>query len=366
MEWIMPNLFMVDLLGTDISEEEKNILKHPNVGALLLFSHNFKNPEQLKRLIERVHVIRPDIFIATDHEGGIVQRFQRHGFFCLPAAEVYGETYDLNPEVGIGLAERYGEIMAKDLLAYGVDLSLAPVLDIHGISSVIGKLNRAFHDNPNVVVTLASAFIKGMNKAGMPAVGKHFPGHGSVSSDSHISKPILDTSMEVLKEKDLKPFIELINKKSLAAVMPAHVTYTAIDAEQPSGFSKIWLQDILRNQLNFKGLILSDCLSMAGADTGNSIITRVYQAVLAGCDMVIFSHQPRSVVYEILQATMALQTEESINRIEVFKRQMIRFAPHENNKITPYLTHTIYSEIPTNLVDTPTHNDDVLDKTTII
>lgn len=345
----MPNLFMVDLQGTEVSEEEATILRLPNVGALLLFSRNFTNPEQLKRLIETVRIIRPDIFIAIDHEGGIVQRFQRHGFRSLPAARVYGDVFDLNPEAGIRLAEQYGEIMAKDLLDYGIDLSLAPVLDIHGISSVIGKLDRAFHSKPEVVVLLATAFIQGMNKAGMPATGKHFPGHGSVSSDSHISKPTLDMPMETMRERDLRPFVDLIDRNLLAAVMPAHVTYTAIDADNPAGFSKIWLQDILRDTLNFKGLVLSDCLGMAGADIGDMPM-RANQALEAGCDMLIVCNQSRALLQEVLQTVTFVQSRESAERLEAFKSQMIRFSPDKKDKITPYLSHMIHAAMPTNSV----------------
>ena len=171
----MPNVLMIDLLGTEILEEEVALLQHPDVGALLLFARNFTHPTQLKKLIDTVHSIRPDIFIAVDHEGGIVQRFQRHGFRALPAARVYGDVFDLNPETGIKLAQQYGEIMVRDLLAYGIDLSLAPVVDLHGVSTVIGALDRAFHRDPDIVVILAAAFIRGMNKTGMPSVGKHFP-----------------------------------------------------------------------------------------------------------------------------------------------------------------------------------------------
>ena len=337
----MPNLFMVDLLGTEILEEEKAILQHPNVGALILFTRNFKDPEQLKKLIEAVRSIRPDIFIAVDHEGGIVQRFQRHGFRSLPAARVFGDVYNLNPEAGIKLARQYGEIMASDLIKYGIDLSLAPVLDVHGVSKVIAGLDRAFHQNPDIVVELATAFIHGMNEAGMPAVGKHFPGHGSIASDSHISMPICESSKDELINGDLKPFIELMGQHRLGAVMPAHVTYTAIDANHAAGFSKIWLQDILRKELDFKGMVLSDCLGMAGADIGN-MNTRATQALEAGCDMLIVCNQTRALLYEVLQTVTFEQSPESMQRIEIFKSNMARFAQDTTARITPYLPFTLH------------------------
>lgn len=337
----MPNLFMVDLLGTEIREEEKAILQHPNVGALILFTRNFKDPEQLKNLIEAVRSIRPDIFIAVDHEGGIVQRFQRHGFRALPAARVYGDVYDLNPKTGIELATQYGEIMARDLLKHGIDLSLAPVLDVHGVSKVIAGLDRAFHQDPVVVVELATAFIHGMNAAGMPSVGKHFPGHGSIASDSHISMPVCESSKIELENGDLKPFSKLMSTNILGAVMPAHVTYTAIDASHAAGFSKIWLQDMLRDELGFQGMVLSDCLGMAGADIGN-MNTRATQALEAGCDMLIVCNQTRALLYEVLQTVTFEQSPASMQRIETFKSNMARFAQGTTARITPYLPFTLH------------------------
>ncbi len=320
----MPNLFMIDLEGTEVSEIEKKILQHKNVGAIILFTRNFTNPEQLKKLIEDVRSIRPDIFIAVDHEGGIVQRFQRHGFRSLPAARVYGDVYNLNPVAGIKLALQYGEIMANDLLAYGIDLSLAPVLDIHGVNSVIAKLDRAFHSDPNVIIKLAEAFIQGMKVAGMPSVSKHFPGHGSCSFDSHVVKPTYDASENQLRDNDLKPFVNLIQKKLLAAVMPAHVTYTAIDSENPAGFSKVWLQKILREELDFQGIILSDCLGMAGADIGD-MKTRSERALEAGCDMLIVCHQTREALFNVLETVSFNQSNESSKRLDIFKQQMVHF-----------------------------------------
>ncbi|MDB6096637.1 MAG: beta-N-acetylhexosaminidase [Francisellaceae bacterium] len=322
MEYSMPNIFMVDLEGTKISALEKKILQHPNVGSLILFTRNWSDPAQLKDLINSVRSIRPDIFIAIDHEGGFVQRLQRQGFHAIPAAQVYGKAYDLNPKVGMELAQQYGQIMAQDLLAYGIDVSLAPILDVDGISNVIGKLNRAFHADPKTVETLAEAFIDGMHKAGMPAIGKHFPGHGSVSSDSHVTKPIYEVSETELKNHDLIPFIGLIAKNKLEGIMPAYVTYSSFDPHYAAGFSKIWLQKILREEFGFKGLVISDCLGMSGADIGD-LHTRSLQALKAGCDILIISNQKREVLLEILNTLNFKQSDESVKRINDFTQKLM-------------------------------------------
>lgn len=337
----MPLQFMVDIENTELSKLECTILKQPNVGAVILFTRNFENPEQLQKLINEIHTINPDLFIAVDHEGGNVQRFQRQGFSSIPAARSYGRVYDLNHEVGMAHAKDYGKIMAHELLAYGIDLSLAPILDVHGNSKVIAGLDRAFHTNPDAIVELAGAFIEGMELAGMPAVGKHYPGHGSVVSDSHIAMPISTSTLEELMVNDLKPFIELINKNLLTAVMPAYVTYQKIDPENPAGFSKTWLQDILRTQLGFKGLVISDCLSMKGADIGN-LTTRAERALEAGCDMLIVCHQPRELLLELVQNLAVKQTAVSVERILAFKKLMPRFS---QNKIVTYSPHAFYESI---------------------
>lgn len=319
------NTVMVDLLGAQVSTLERKILNHHHVGAVLLMERNFSNPDQLRSLIADIESIRPDLFIAVDHEGGCVQRFQRHGFRAWPAARVYGDVYDLSPETGLQLAHKYGEQMASELHAYGIDLSLAPVLDLHSTNQVIGVLDRAFHSDPAVVSALTLAFIQGMRVAGMPAVGKHFPGHGPVQADSHLTMPVCHSTRDKLNGWDLKPFSDLINKDHLDAVMPAHVTYAAVDSDYPAGFSSKWLQDILRHDLNFKGMIISDCLGMLGANIGD-MQTRISMALDAGCDMLILGNQQREFLYETLQSINIDQTQDSAQRISVFKKGMSRFA----------------------------------------
>lgn len=342
------NIFMIDLESTELSDMEQQLLTHPNVGAVILFTRNFTNPQQLERLSSEIRTINPQIFIATDHEGGFIQRFLRLGFRSLPAARVYGDVYDLSPESGIKLARQYGEIMAQDLLACGVDLSLAPVLDIHALSPIIARLDRAFHHDPDVVIILANFFIEGMHAAGMPAVGKHFPGHGRINSDSHITMPVSLASRDELNAKDLKPFIELIKMKQLDAIMPAHVTYKEVDASKPAGFSTIWLQEILRQELGFTGLILSDCLSMTGADIGN-LKTRTEEALKAGCDMLIVCHQPRHILLELLETTTLPQSEASRARLTHFKHQMSRFSHTEKNHVKSYLSQALLGQQESNV-----------------
>lgn len=287
---------MIDILGTSISEEERLLLGHARIGGVILFSRNFQNIAQLKRLVADIRAAsRPGLLIAVDHEGGRVWRFTE-GFTKLPPARLYSERYAVNKEEGLKLARNAGWIMAYELLECGLDLSLAPVLDIdRGISEVIG--DRAFHKDPKILAELAGAFIDGMEAVGMRATGKHFPGHGGCAPDSHLEQPIDNRTLDALMQEDMVPF-QLLSKK-LGAVMPAHITYPAVDSV-PAGFSKRWLQDLLRKGLNFHGVILSDCLSMKGAAIGGDFVVRAQMAIDAGCDMVILCQQERSLVRWVL------------------------------------------------------------------
>jgi beta-N-acetylhexosaminidase len=354
----MPSQFMIDIEGTELVNLEPQILKHPNVGGIILFTRNFSNPAQLQKLLRDIYDLNSELIIAVDHEGGYVQRFQRQGFSSIPSARSYGKVYDRNQQIGIEHAQEYGELMAKELIACGINLSLAPVLDVADKSTVISGMDRAFHAHPSAIVDLAGAFIKGMNTAGMPAVGKHYPGHGSVISDSHNTMPVSSATLNELMAKDLKPFVELINQGLLAAIMPAHITYTEIDPENPAGFSKIWLQDLLRTQLGFKGLILSDCLSMKGADIGN-LSTRAEKALNAGCDMLIVSHQPRELLLELIQTSEVKQRPESAEYIKSFKKQILGFSKEK--------TKSDYSElVPEQLTLEKPGEYDFLNKTTSV
>jgi len=284
---------MLDLQGQQLTAEERELLGHPLVGGIILFSRNYQQPEQLSELCADIHGLRsPPLLIAVDHEGGRVQRFRDH-LTALPACRRYGEQYELKAEQALHLCELGGWLMAAELLALGVDFSFAPVLDLdNGVSQVIG--NRSFHRHPDAVTDLARRFIRGMKEAGMAAVGKHYPGHGSVSQDSHTETPIDGRLYEEIAMSDLVPFERLIHT-GLPAIMPAHVLYPAVD-DKLAGYSAVWLQRILRQQLRFQGVIFSDDISMVGAEVAGGYTERACAALDAGCDMVLICNNRLAAV----------------------------------------------------------------------
>ena len=268
-----------DLKGTEIDNDEAKILENQATGGVILFTRNYVSTKQLISLVESIRAIKPNILIAVDHEGGRVQRF-KEGFTRIPAAQTY-RTLDKNAE---DMAELTGWLMAMELRSINIDISFAPVLDInYGLSEIIG--DRAFGGTANEVTRLAGAFMKGMDKAGMAATGKHFPGHGGVVADSHVSLPYDTRDMESLKNEDMVPFKQLI-QNGMQGIMPAHVVYSSVDT-LPAGYSKIWLQHYLRNTLGFDGVIFSDDLSMAGAEIAGDYCERARMALDAGCDMIL-------------------------------------------------------------------------------
>lgn len=266
---------MLDVHGTWLTAEDRQILRQPEVGGLILFARNIEDPRQVRELSAAIRAVRPDLLLAVDQEGGRVQRL-RQGFVRLPAMRALADND--NAEY---LAEQCGWLMATEVLAVGLDLSFAPVLDLdHQRSAVVGS--RSFEGSPELASKLAGAFIRGMAAAGMAATGKHFPGHGWAEADSHVAIPVDERSLDDIRGNDLIPFQRL--SQQLAAVMPAHVIYPQVDS-QPAGFSRRWLQDILRGELGFTGVIFSDDLSMAGAHIVGDAASRIEAALSAGCDM---------------------------------------------------------------------------------
>ena len=282
---------MLDVAGVELSDDDRKRLMHPQVGGVILFTRNYESPPQLARLTADIHALRqPPLLIAVDQEGGRVQRL-RDGFTTLPAMRELGMIWDNDSAQAKRLTRQVGYVLAAELRAHGVDLSLTPVLDVdHGNSSVIG--DRAFHSQPRAIGALALELIRGLEQGGMSSVGKHFPGHGHVRADSHHDLPVDERPYSTIAASDLQPFRRLI-ENGLGGVMPAHVVYPDVDGK-PAGFSTIWLKQILRKRLGFDGMIFSDDLSMAGASGAGQILARALAALTAGCDMVLVCNGPQS------------------------------------------------------------------------
>ncbi|MEM7400626.1 MAG: beta-N-acetylhexosaminidase [Pseudomonadota bacterium] len=286
---------MVDLSADRMSAKEQELLTSPQVGGVILFSRNFTSVENLILLVEEIHHLRhPKLLVAIDQEGGRVQRL-RDGFTQLPAVSLLGEIYNEDAKRAQQLATTTGWLMAAELRSVGIDFSFAPILDLnYGVSQVIG--DRAFHNDPESVSDLAAHYVQGMKKAGMQAVGKHFPGHGAVTADSHIDLPKDDRAFQDISMQDLLPFQRMINQ-GIAGLMSAHVIYEKVDSEIAT-FSKLWIQEVLRKQMEFKGVVFSDDLTMKAAHCDGSnerdCVERAEKALQAGCDMALICNDSDS------------------------------------------------------------------------
>ncbi len=310
-------MIIVDLADGVLSANEQQLLQHPLVGGVILFSRNFVHITQLKILVTNIRNINPQLLIMIDHEGGRVWRCQDPQFFPKPpAAATFGSLYQNNPAEALDLCYNTGIAIATPLIECGIDLCLGPVLDLGwpGRSAVIG--DRAFSPDAHSVIALGEAFINGLNQAGMQAVGKHFPGHGYANADSHFSITEDDRTLEELRQADLLPFTKLSNK--LAGIMPAHVIYSRIKPEESAGCSVFWLQKILREECQFEGAIISDCVSMHGLKVASPDLTdpavaglaaasavlfnKIRTVLAAGCDLVIAAQQEAATLTAALAA----------------------------------------------------------------
>lgn len=278
---------VIDIAGPALTEADRRRLDHPMTGGLILFTRNWRDRRQLTELIAEAKAQRPDLLVTTDHEGGRVQRLRTDGFTHLSAMRRLGELWMQDALTATDAATACGYVLASELRACGVDLSFTPVLDLdHGASAVIG--DRAFHLDARVVAMLAKSLMHGLLLAGMANCGKHFPGHGFVAADSHTEIPVDERTLDAILADDARPYEWL--STSLASVMPAHIVYPAVDS-QPAGFSRHWLQGVLRGQLGFTGAIFSDDLSMKGATVAGSPLEAGIAALNAGCDMVLLCNQ---------------------------------------------------------------------------
>lgn len=292
-----PGPVTLDVVGLELNFEDRRRILDPLTGGVILFGRNFASRKQLTQLASEIKSLRPDVLISIDHEGGRVQRCRQDGFTHLPAMRKLGDLWAAknksahNAESAaqaMAAATACGYVLATELRACGVDFSFTPVLDLDfGRSAVIG--DRSFSGDPQIVFALAKSLNEGLRLAGMANCGKHFPGHGWAEADSHVAIPVDERSLKQILGNDAKPYEWL--DLSLAAVMPAHVIYPKVD-QQPAGFSKIWLQKILRNDLGFEGVIFSDDLSMEGASVAGSVVKGAQLALNAGCDAVLICNRP--------------------------------------------------------------------------
>lgn len=282
---------MIDLKGPSLDADERRWLASPLVGGVILFKRNYQSREQLEALVADIHAVRsPPLVVTVDHEGGRVQRF-REGFTQLPPMRVLGHLYDEDPSAALRAAGWFGWLMAAELRAVGIDMSFAPCVDRDlGLAAVIG--DRALHPEASVVARLALRFASGAKRAGMAITAKHFPTHAGAVADSHTDLAV-DRREYVDLEDDLYAYRRLIDA-GLSAVMAAHVSFPAVDPT-PASSSSWWINECLRGELRFRGCVISDDVSMAGAAAGGSTRARVRASLDAGCDVVLVCNAPHEV-----------------------------------------------------------------------
>ena len=302
---------MLDIEGQSLSPADRDLLREPAVGGVILFTRNFESAEQITDLVADIRALRsPPLLIAVDHEGGRVQRF-REGFTRIPPMRRIGHEYDRDSESGLLAAREAGWLIASELRAVGIDLCFAPCVDLDwGVSEIIG--DRAFHRKPEVVADLANAFARGLRSAGMAAVAKHFPGHGAVLADSHLKLPVDRRDYNVLLD-DMRPYERLIGNGAIAGVMLAHIVYEQIEA-QPAGFSELWIQRELRSRLGFGGAVFCDDLSMKATRGYGSMAERGRLALDAGCDMILVCND-REAPHQAVDALNAYTNPLSLVRL---------------------------------------------------
>lgn len=318
---------MIDIEGPFLNQEDIELIGSPHVGGLILFERNFLDRNQITDLCFEIKSKKPEIIIAVDQEGGRVQRFKK-GFSQIPPMQRLGDLVSYDKHAGLDLCKNAGWLIASELIASGIDLSFSPVLDLdQDLSSIIG--DRAFSDQIDIVIECARAFIFGMNEAGMACVGKHFPGHGSISEDSHLEKPIDRRAFNEIEKKDLIPFKELIN--NLDGIMTAHILFPDVD-ERITTFSKIWIKQILKEQMKFEGMIFSDDLSMEGTNEFKSFYDKTKNAIISGCEMVLICNN-REGAKDALKYFEENNIEASEKTFSMLMANDVSWKDLEKNKI---------------------------------
>ncbi len=302
---------IVGIKGQTLTYEDRILLQQPLIGGVILFARNYNDVMQLCALVAEIKALRsPPLWVSVDHEGGRVQRFI-NGFTRLPSLGQLGALYESDPAAALQQSNEWGFCMAQELLAVGVDMSFAPVIDLNKNKlSLIG--DRSFHRNVDIVTVMAKAWCDGVHKAGMKTCAKHFPGHGDVTLDSHDGLPVDTRSYGQMLADDLIPFIRLIQEDALDAIMPAHIVFPKTD-DKPAGFSSIWMQDILRQQCKFTGVIISDDLGMGGAEGMGSYPQRLQSALNAGCDLVLLCNDHPGIQECVEKVTVEAAFDRSAN-----------------------------------------------------
>ena len=326
---------MIDIEGPFLSQEDIELIGSPHVGGLILFERNFLDRNQITDLCFEIKSKKPEIIIAVDQEGGRVQRFKK-GFSQIPPMQRLGDLVSYDKHAGLDLCKNAGWLIASELIASGIDLSFSPVLDLdQDLSSIIG--DRAFSDQIDIVIECARAFIFGMNEAGMACVGKHFPGHGSISEDSHLEKPIDRRALNEIEKKDLIPFKELIN--NLDGIMTAHILFPEVD-ERITTFSKIWIKQILKEQMKFEGMIFSDDLSMEGTNEFKSFYDKTKNAIISGCEMVLICNN-REGAKDALKYFEENNIEASEKTFSMLMANDVSWKDLEKNKIRSKISNEL-------------------------
>ena len=326
---------MIDIEGPFLNQEDIELIGSPHVGGLILFERNFLDRNQITDLCFEIKSKKPEIIIAVDQEGGRVQRFKK-GFSQIPPMQRLGDLVSYDKHAGLDLCKNAGWLIASELIASGIDLSFSPVLDLdQDLSSIIG--DRAFSDQIDIVIECARAFIFGMNEAGMACVGKHFPGHGSISEDSHLEKPIDRRVLNEIEKKDLIPFKELIN--NLDGIMTAHILFPDVD-ERISTFSKIWIKKILREQMKFEGMIFSDDLSMEGTNEFKSFYDKTKNAIISGCEMILICNN-REGAKDALKYFEENKIEASEKTFSMLMANDVSWKDLEKNKIRSKISNEL-------------------------
>lgn len=326
---------MIDIEGPFLNQEDIELIGSPHVGGLILFERNFLDRNQITDLCFEIKSKKPEIIIAVDQEGGRVQRFKK-GFSQIPPMQRLGDLVSYDKHAGLDLCKNAGWLIASELIASGIDLSFSPVLDLdQDLSSIIG--DRAFSNQIDIVIECARAFIFGMNEAGMACVGKHFPGHGSISEDSHLEKPIDRRALNEIENKDLIPFKELIN--NLDGIMTAHILFPDVD-ERITTFSKIWIKQILREQMKFEGMIFSDDLSMEGTNEFKSFYDKTKNAIISGCEMVLICNN-REGAKDALKYFEENNIEASEKTFSMLMANDVSWKDLEKNKIRSKISNEL-------------------------